>query len=85
MTEVSTCRQEGCGAAIIWTLSPTGARLCVDARPVTVYFLDTAEPPNAKPAPVRRRRPGPGGEEVIEDVKVYISHWLSCKNPPRRK
>lgn len=85
MPEVARCSMQGCGAAIIWTTSPNGAKLCLDSRPVTVYFIDDAEPPNAKPAPVKRRKPGPNGEEVIEDVKVYISHWLTCKNPPRRK
>ena len=51
--EISAC--SSCGRAIIWTKSPTGARLPMDAKPVNVYELTDDEPPQAqkvKPDPV---------------------------------
>lgn len=68
MTHVAAC--SSCGRAIIWTTSPTGARLPLTAKPVTVYTLDeSAEPPNA----LRRMLP-------LGSAPAYISHFVDCPN-----
>lgn len=61
-----------CGRAIVWALSPTGARLPVDARAVTVYRLeDEGQQVNAV--------------KVDHEAKIYVSHFLTCPNPPAAK
>ena len=72
MPNVSAC--SSCGRAIYWAASPNGARLPLDARPVTVYHI------NEQYDPPRAERMG----DPLEG-HVYISHWLTCKNPPGRK
>ncbi len=64
--EKSKCKT--CGRAIIWTKSPTGALLPLDARPVTVYTLGwTTDTLSA--TPLQRE---PGAEPM------YVSHFLTC-------
>ena len=60
-----------CGREVIWAVSPTGARLPLDARAVTVYCLSDRDPPDAMEVIC---------ETPIGDLanKVYVSHFLTC-------
>lgn len=47
MPRIASC--SSCGRHIIWSISPDGKRLPLDARPVTVYSLDPGtDPPSAR-------------------------------------
>lgn len=70
MPDVSKC--SSCGRAIIWAASPNGARLPLDARAATVYYLDAANPPNAIPLKIDIAGEG--------DLKKYVSHFITCPN-----
>lgn len=82
--ELAKCRT--CGRDIIWTISPAGARLPVDARPagphVYAIVIDAEVGPRAvKITPVidcdwRV-------EDAKEPDKVFVSHWLTCPRPPK--
>lgn len=62
-----TARCSSCRRLIVWTTSPTGARLPLDARPVAVYHInEQSEPPNAE----RMGDPLQG--------KLYVSHFVTC-------
>lgn len=67
MTSEARCRI--CDRAIIWSTSPNGARLPLDARPVTAYrILTDTEPPDAVAV-----------QALAEpDAKLYVSHFLTC-------
>lgn len=68
--EAVSCGRVGCNQQILWTVSPTGAKLCVNARSATVYVL-------------RHEADGLHTHKlVITDEDFYVSHWLTCKNPP---
>ena len=80
--EQATC--SSCGRQIIWTISPAGARLPLDARPVTAYWL--REPfagavPEAVALNTRPVRATAVDQVFGEDhgpTKIYISHFLTC-------
>jgi hypothetical protein len=81
MPNVSAC--SSCGRAIIWTVSPSGARLPLDARPAVMYYLDNAQPtPNAIPVSAKVVVMPAGlfdlGEET--EPRTYVSHFLTCPN-----
>lgn len=61
----STCHRD-----IIWSISPNGARLPLDARPVTAYRL--VEPD------ILRQGDAPQAVKVEDVVKVYVSHFTTC-------
>lgn len=62
-----------CGRAIIWSHSPSDARLPLDARPVSVYTLGwAAEPLDGDTPRATRLEREPGAEPL------YISHFLTC-------
>ncbi len=69
----AACR--ACSRRIIWTTSPTGAILPLDARPVTVYAIEQSEkgPRAIKALSVY------SAEEAVELAgPLYISHFLTC-------
>lgn len=85
MPEVAKCST--CGRAIIWTTSPNGARLPLDARPVTMYYLDDAVPPNAiaVTAEVIKAPTGPARMLFATEIepepttpRTYVSHFVTC-------
>lgn len=79
MPEVAKCST--CGRAIIWAITPTGARLPLDARHATFYYLDGDDvPPNAIPltAEVMRGPKDLFGAAAPETPHVYVSHFLTC-------
>ena len=59
-----------CGRAIIWATSPTGARLPLTAKPVTVYMIDTGGPDDTYTPDAIKADGGP----------YYISHFVDCPN-----
>jgi len=70
MPEVAKCST--CGRAIIWTTSPNGARLPLDARPATAYYLrsEPGDPtPHAEPLKV---------EIAGRSLRLYVSHFMTC-------
>jgi hypothetical protein len=70
-------RCSSCNRAIIWTVSVNGARLPVDARPVTVYALrESADQVDAV------KVGGFVADGAVPD-KVYVSHYLTCLYPER--
>lgn len=65
--ETAACRT--CGRKIIWTTSPTGAHLPLDARAVTVYaIVPDGDALRAEKA------------ERLDHSAVYVSHFTSCPN-----
>ncbi len=68
-TAITECLAPRCGRRIIWTVSPDGARLPVDARPITAYHLAQAGD-RIQASRWSDLEPALG--------KVYISHFLSC-------
>lgn len=80
MPNVSAC--SSCGRAIIWTVSPSGARLPLDARPAVMYYLDNAVPtPNAIPVKAEViKAPAVlfAAEAMLEETRTYVSHFLTC-------
>lgn len=61
------CGRVGCSQRIIWSISETGARLPLNARQVPVYDV----------------QPQPNGQvKAVKARMAYVSHWVSCKNPP---
>lgn len=78
MPEVAKCST--CGRAIIWTTSPNGARLPLDARPATMYYLDDAVPPNAIAVTAAVIKPPAGFFETETETtpRTYVSHFLTC-------
>jgi hypothetical protein len=85
MPNVSAC--SSCGRAIIWTSSPSGARLPLDARPAVMYYLDKAEPtPNALVVKAAVVITTPGtlfdtpADAPTEEPRTYVSHFLTCPN-----
>lgn len=77
---VTAC--SSCGRKIIWTFSPTGARLPLDARPVTIYAIEDADAqtPRAKKRVVVDAVSDLNAQGVRE-TKVYVSHFLTCLQP----
>lgn len=63
--ETSRCRS--CQRAIIWTTSPSGAQLPLDARPAVAYFIQ----PEGE-----RLRAVPSLD--VSQAKAYVSHFLTC-------
>lgn len=53
----------------MWVTSPTGARMPVTAKPVTVYTLDEGELLSA-----------PTAAKHETEAKLYISHFVDCPN-----
>lgn len=81
MPEVAKC--SSCGRAIIWASSPNGARLPLDARPATMYYLDAATPPNATPVTaevIKAPQDMFATEGASATVRTYVSHFLTCPN-----
>ena len=74
----SSC--SSCGRAIVWAISPNGARLPLDARPMTVYALDAATDP---PKAVKVLDVATDGPPVELPAPLYISHFVTC--PDRDK
>ena len=69
----SACR--ACARRIIWTTSPTGAILPLDARPVTVYAIVHS----ASGARAVKATSVYSAEEAVELAgPLYISHFLTC-------
>lgn len=89
MPDVSRCSQLKCGRPIIWAKSPTGANIPLDARPAVMYYLDDDKPPNAVPVTAAIIKPSAGlfGSAFPQEVepKIYVSHWLTCIDPPGKK
>ena len=71
MTNAEQAHCQSCGRAIIWATSPTGARLPLDARPVTVYGVAPQE---------GYATPLAGKADRLDHSPVYISHFLTCPN-----
>lgn len=69
MTEQKRC--ESCGRAILWAISPTGARLPLDARPMTAYTLDDAALGDRHALKLETSQP------------LYVSHFTTCPNAAR--
>lgn len=68
MAAIARCNS--CGRMIYWTISPTGARLPLDARPLTLYRLE-------------EKGTELHAVKVIEDLDaqpVYTSHFITCPN-----
>ena len=65
---IAHCRS--CGRNIIWTESPTGAKLPLDPRPVTTYAI-RERPDTAVPLAVVDAADDPA-------AKQYVSHFLTC-------
>lgn len=79
MPEVAKC--SSCGRAIIWASSPSGARLPLDARPATMYYLDDDLPPHAIAVTAQVLKGTSAGlfeGAAPVDAKVYVSHFLTC-------
>lgn len=76
--EKATC--SSCGRQIIWTISPAGARLPLDARPVTVYGIDSTESLRIEglPRAVRARSVYSADAMLELPGPIYISHFLTC-------
>lgn len=69
----AACR--ACSRRIIWTTSPTGAILPLDARPVTVYAIVHS----ASGARAVKATSVFSAEEAVELAgPLYISHFLTC-------
>ena len=78
--ETASC--SSCKRAIIWTISPAGARLPLDARPVTVYGIDPTESMKVEGLPRAVRARSVYSADAMLDLPgpIYISHFLSCPN-----
>ena len=75
MPHNSAC--SSCGRAIIWTVSSYGARLPLDARPVTVYEIEEDDGQvNALNLKDQIDDLWPG----VKRAKLYVSHFLTCPN-----
>lgn len=61
-----TCK--GCGAAIIWTLSPNGARLPVDAKAL----------PNGSYYQLEDRGEATPGAVSVPVRDLHLSHFVTC-------
>ena len=66
---MNTAKCRSCGREIIWTISPAGKRLPLDARAVTVYSIVEVDGGDAPDAEVAQR---------IDKSPVYVSHFLTC-------
>lgn len=66
---VAAC--SSCGKPIIWTTSPTGARLPLTAKPVTVYQIDEEHSRAMNTTPDANK---------LEGGPFYISHFVDCPN-----
>lgn len=65
-SELATCK--GCGAQIIWALTPAGKPTPVDAKTTRVALL----------------RDNDGNPPKIEDaVDGHVSHWATCPERDR--
>lgn len=68
-----------CGAAIRWGLTPAGKAMPVNAAPDPErrpgsYAL-RGDPPRFDAIPVAAASP---------EEPVYMNHWTTCRNPPKR-
>lgn len=82
--ELKKCRT--CGRDIIWTTSPSGQALPVDARPagphVYAIVIDADVGLRAvKIAPVIDA--DWRAEDALEADRIFVSHWLTCPRPPK--
>ena len=75
MPKVSPC--SSCGRGIIWTTSPSGARLPLDARPVTVYQI---EEDDVYPGGVGALDYQKQINDIVPGTKLYVSHFVTCPN-----
>jgi hypothetical protein len=63
------CRGTGCGAEIIWVLTPAGKWTPVDAKPVRVYILEIDQ--RVENSTGLAGRPG-------KLVAGHVPHWATC-------
>lgn len=88
-----TAKCKACNRDIIWAVTPTGARIPLDARPAVMYQLfegTGGDGPRAIPIPAGAQmvadteaRLGfdfgdPAGVPAAEPSKTYVSHFLTC-------
>lgn len=83
MPKTDVCSSPKCGRPIIWAVTPDGARIPLDARPVVIYMLDeSVSPPMARPVEVEavlETAPNFFNDEPRKvKAKTYVSHYLTC-------
>jgi hypothetical protein len=84
--EVQKCRMRGCGADVIWIVTPTGARLCVDAKGRPDLYAIVLSPEGPRGVRTRAVIDATWSEaDARETDRVFLSHWATCKNPPGRR
>lgn len=92
MEKKQFCRQPGCGAEIIWAITKTGSKMCVDTKDVpywaaeqgtrgAVMFYRLSDTAKGKRAVAVWGMPDGDGQP---SGYAYRPHWATCKNPPRR-
>ena len=80
-------RCNGCGRDIIWAISPAGAKLPLDARPAAPHLYALALVSGRVSAVRLAYAINEHDQPEIdarEPDRVFVSHWLTCPNPPRR-
>lgn len=82
--EIKKCRT--CGRDVIWTTSPSGAVLPVDARPVQPHVYAIVIDSDVGPRAVKVQ----GvidcdwrAEDALEADVLFVSHFLTCPRPPK--
>lgn len=83
--EIKKCRT--CNRDIIWTVSPSGARLPVDARPVQAHVYAIVYDSDVGPRAVKIQGVIDAdwrAEDALETDVLFVSHWLTCPRPPAR-
>lgn len=68
------CRS--CPASVTWVISPAGARLPIDARPLTVYTIDEQH----LVLQAIEHIPPPTHEGARDPAPLFLSHFASCPN-----
>lgn len=82
--ELAKCRT--CGRDIIWTVSPAGARLPVDARPVDPHVYAIVLDADVGPRSVKVQAVIDCDwrtEDALEADRIFVSHWITCPRPPK--
>jgi len=85
---MATCRQEKCGVGMTWALSPRGARIPLDARPYAILARDELLGPKVTKTTRYRVESnwGDGETHAVADPEgTYVSHWVTCADPPPRR
>lgn len=83
---MSQCRSPKCRARIIWRTSPTGAKLCLDAEPVTPeQWAADARHTYVLLADGQTATSAADPTSTLAGVAIYRSHWVTCIDRDRFK